>query len=67
MLLPIAGRLSSKAWFDVGRFLGPSISEFYRRLPLADQVVLWRRAGLRSVGVRRMSLGGGVVIWGIKS
>ncbi len=64
--LPLAGRLVSRSWFEVGRFLGPSVSGFYRRCPLTDQLAMWRAAGVRDVAARPMSLGGGVVIWGTK-
>ncbi len=64
--LPAAGRLVSRGWYDVGRFLGPSIREFYARWPLERQLELWRDAGIVDVQARRMSLGGGVVIWGIR-
>ncbi|HTZ63872.1 MAG TPA: class I SAM-dependent methyltransferase [Solirubrobacteraceae bacterium] len=60
--LPVLGRLCSPAWGDVGRFLGPSISGFYERHPLPELVALWRAAGLEDVRVRRISLGGGIVI-----
>jgi demethylmenaquinone methyltransferase/2-methoxy-6-polyprenyl-1,4-benzoquinol methylase len=61
-LLPVAGRLLSPGWRDVGRFLGGSIREHYRRFPrVAD---LWRAAGVEDVRERRLSLGGGVVTWG---
>jgi demethylmenaquinone methyltransferase / 2-methoxy-6-polyprenyl-1,4-benzoquinol methylase len=62
--LPALGRIDSRGWFEAGRFLGPSIEGFYRSYPLARQVELWRAAGIGDVHVRRMSLGGGVVIWG---
>jgi demethylmenaquinone methyltransferase/2-methoxy-6-polyprenyl-1,4-benzoquinol methylase len=62
--LPVLGRLASRSWFEVGRFLGPSIEGFYRDYPLRRQLELWRAAGIGRVEVRRMSLGGGVVIWG---
>ena len=64
--LPVAGRAVSRAWYDVGRFLGPSIREFYERWPLEAQLALWRDAGISDVRARRMSLGGGVVISGIR-
>jgi demethylmenaquinone methyltransferase / 2-methoxy-6-polyprenyl-1,4-benzoquinol methylase len=64
--LPVLGRLISKSWYEVGRFLGPSISGFYRRHPLQEQLSMWREAGLPDVRARVMSLGGGVVIWGTK-
>jgi len=62
--LPALGRLASKGWYDVGRFLGPSIRGFYERWPLERQLELWREAGVTDVRARRMSVGGGVVIWG---
>ena len=62
--LPAFGRLISRDWHQVGRFLGPSITGFYRRLPLQQQLTLWREAGITSVEAKVMSLGGGVVIWG---
>jgi demethylmenaquinone methyltransferase/2-methoxy-6-polyprenyl-1,4-benzoquinol methylase len=64
--LPAAGRLVSQGWYDVGRFLGPSIRGFYERWPLERQLELWRAAGITGVQARRMSLGGGVVIWGTR-
>jgi demethylmenaquinone methyltransferase/2-methoxy-6-polyprenyl-1,4-benzoquinol methylase len=63
--LPALGRLGGKEWYDVGRFLGPSIEGFYSRWPLQRQLELWHQAGIESVRARRMSLGGGVVIWGV--
>jgi demethylmenaquinone methyltransferase/2-methoxy-6-polyprenyl-1,4-benzoquinol methylase len=62
--MPVLGRLISRDWYEVGRFLGPSISDLYRRLPLDRQLELWRRAGIDEVQARVMSFGGGVVIWG---
>jgi demethylmenaquinone methyltransferase/2-methoxy-6-polyprenyl-1,4-benzoquinol methylase len=62
--LPLAGRLLSPGWHEVGRFLGPSIRDFEARLPLERQLELWSEAGLEDVRARRLSLGGGVVVWG---
>ena len=62
--LPAAGRVISRGWYDVGRFLGPSIRGFYERWPLQHQLELWQQAGIADVRARRMSVGGGVVIWG---
>ena len=64
--LPLAGRLVSPGWHEVGGFLGPSIRGFYERLPLDAQLALWRNAGIADVQVKRLSVGGGVVIWGIR-
>jgi len=60
--LPTLGRLASREWAQVGRFLGPSIRGFYERHPLEQIVGYWQQAGLENVSVRRMSLGGGVVM-----
>lgn len=65
-VMPLVGGLVSRSWHDVGRFLGPSISKFYDRYPLEDQLTMWRAAGLSGVQARVMSLGGGVVVWGSK-
>jgi demethylmenaquinone methyltransferase / 2-methoxy-6-polyprenyl-1,4-benzoquinol methylase len=62
--LPLAGRLISPGWREVGDFLGPSIEELWARLPLARLLELWARAGIEDVRYRRLSLGGGIVIWG---
>ena len=66
-VLPVAGAATGgREWFTVGRFLGPNISAHYRRYPLAWTIDAWRAAGLDDVVVRRMSLGGGLVMWGTK-
>jgi demethylmenaquinone methyltransferase/2-methoxy-6-polyprenyl-1,4-benzoquinol methylase len=54
----------SPGWHEVGRFLGPSIRSFYERLPLDRLLGLWADAGIEDVRARRLSLGGGIVIWG---
>jgi demethylmenaquinone methyltransferase/2-methoxy-6-polyprenyl-1,4-benzoquinol methylase len=65
LLLPAGGWLTGgKAWWDVGRFLGPNISSHYRRYPVSWTVDAWRQAGMVDVGTRAMSLGGGLVMWG---
>ena len=63
-VLPAAGRIVSPGWHDVGDFLGDSIREFWRRYPLERQLELWRAAGIEDARYRRLSLGGGIVIWG---
>lgn len=64
-VLPLAGLLTGgPEWYRVGRFLGPSISGHYREHPLPAIVAAWEAAGIDGVTVRRMSLGGGLVMWG---
>lgn len=65
--LPVLGRLVSPDWMEVGRFLGPSIRGFYARHPVERIVEYWREAGLEDVQVRRMSLGGGIVMSATRS
>jgi demethylmenaquinone methyltransferase/2-methoxy-6-polyprenyl-1,4-benzoquinol methylase len=65
--LPAAGRVVSPGWHEVGRFLGPSIRGFYERYPLPELLALWHDAGLRDIRARRLSLGGGLVVWGTRA
>jgi demethylmenaquinone methyltransferase/2-methoxy-6-polyprenyl-1,4-benzoquinol methylase len=68
LILPVGGHLTGgKEWFAVGRFLGPNISAHYRRYPLSWTMEAWRKAGFVDVEVRKMSLGGGLVMWGRRS
>jgi demethylmenaquinone methyltransferase / 2-methoxy-6-polyprenyl-1,4-benzoquinol methylase len=64
VLLPAAGRTIDPGWHEVGGFLGGSIREFWRRYPIEAQLELWHAAGVEDVKYRRLSLGGGIVIWG---
>jgi demethylmenaquinone methyltransferase/2-methoxy-6-polyprenyl-1,4-benzoquinol methylase len=65
LLLPAGGLLlGGPEWYRVGRFLGPNISSHYRRYPVSWTVRAWQKAGFTEVGVRIMSLGGGLVMWG---
>jgi demethylmenaquinone methyltransferase/2-methoxy-6-polyprenyl-1,4-benzoquinol methylase len=66
-VLPLAGAAAGgRSWYRVGRFIGPSITYHYVRHPVAEHVASWQAAGLRGVGVRLMSFGGGLVMWGTK-
>jgi demethylmenaquinone methyltransferase/2-methoxy-6-polyprenyl-1,4-benzoquinol methylase len=65
--LPVLGRIASREWMEVGRFLGPSIRGYYARHPLQRIVGYWNAAGFEQVLVRRMSFGGGVVMSGVKA
>jgi demethylmenaquinone methyltransferase/2-methoxy-6-polyprenyl-1,4-benzoquinol methylase len=66
-VLPLAGRVISPGWHEVGRFLGGSIRELWARAPQERQLGWWADAGVVDVRVRRLSLGGGVVVWGRKA
>ena len=62
--LPAAGTVLSPGWGGVGRFLGPSIRDFWRQWPEPRLLDAWREAGLEDVQARRLSVGGGIVVWG---
>jgi demethylmenaquinone methyltransferase / 2-methoxy-6-polyprenyl-1,4-benzoquinol methylase len=62
--LPLAGAVLSPGWRSVGSFLGSSIRDFYERVPESRLLELWRDAGIEDVQARRLSLGGGIVVWG---
>jgi demethylmenaquinone methyltransferase / 2-methoxy-6-polyprenyl-1,4-benzoquinol methylase len=66
LAMPAIGTVVSPAWRHTGRFLGPSVSEFWRRAPLPEQVRWWQEAGLRHVRSRTLSLGVAVVMWAVK-
>ncbi len=67
LVLPIGGLITGgPEWFRVGRFLGPNISGHYRKYPLSWTQEAWREAGFENVGVRVMSIGGGLVMWGTR-
>ena len=65
-VLPFAAGLTSRGWRDVGGFLGPSISRLHREYPVERIREMWLNLGMREVQVKRLSLGGGVVMWGNK-
>jgi demethylmenaquinone methyltransferase / 2-methoxy-6-polyprenyl-1,4-benzoquinol methylase len=67
VVLPLAGTILRAGWNEVGGFLGGSIRAFWARYPLERQLELWRAAGVRDVQARRLSLGGGVVVWGARA
>jgi len=65
--LPLAGRVLRHGWSEVGDFLGGSIREYWELYPLERQLELWHAAGISDVSVCRLSLGGGVVMWGTRA
>jgi demethylmenaquinone methyltransferase/2-methoxy-6-polyprenyl-1,4-benzoquinol methylase len=64
--LPVLGRAISPGWGEVGTFLGPNIRGFWDRHPVEEVVAAWRGAGIDGVQGRRLSLGGGLVLWGTR-
>ena len=66
-VLPLAGRALRSGWREVGDFLGGSIRAYWEAYPIARQLDFWHAGGLDKLEVRRLSLGAGVVIWGVKA
>jgi len=66
-IMPLVGGAVSTGWYRTGRFLGRSISDFYRQYPLPVQVRMWQEAGLHRVRTKRMSMDAAIVTWGIKA
>jgi demethylmenaquinone methyltransferase/2-methoxy-6-polyprenyl-1,4-benzoquinol methylase len=65
--LPVLGRLVSPGWAEVGRYLRPSITAFDEVYPPGALRRLLIEAGAANVNTRRMSLGGGLVAWGVRA
>lgn len=66
-VLPVAGRVLRQGWAEVGDFLGGSIRAFWTEYPIERQREIWEAVGVHGLEVRRLSLGGGVVMWGRKA
>jgi demethylmenaquinone methyltransferase/2-methoxy-6-polyprenyl-1,4-benzoquinol methylase len=64
LALPLAGRLVSPAWYEVGRFLGPNIEQLHSDEP--DLPGLWTAAGIDGATAIPMSFGAGLVMWGVR-
>jgi demethylmenaquinone methyltransferase / 2-methoxy-6-polyprenyl-1,4-benzoquinol methylase len=65
--LPVLGRLVSPGWAEVGRYLRPSITAFDAAYPPPALRELLLAAGAANVNTRRLSLGGGLVAWGVRA
>lgn len=66
-VLPVAGWITGgREWYRVGRFLGPSISQHYKAYSTGWTERMWAEKGMKNIGVRRMSLGVGLVMWAVK-
>ena len=64
IVLPAVGTVIRSGWWEVGRFLGTSIEGFSVKHPPDRLVGEWAAAGMEDIRYRRMSLGGGLVMWG---
>jgi demethylmenaquinone methyltransferase / 2-methoxy-6-polyprenyl-1,4-benzoquinol methylase len=64
LVLPVGTRFITPGWKEVGSFLGPSISDFFRRKPLSDIARMWSDSGINDVQTKILSWGGAFVMWG---
>jgi demethylmenaquinone methyltransferase/2-methoxy-6-polyprenyl-1,4-benzoquinol methylase len=64
--LPALGRLLSREWMEVGRFLGPSIEGFAAEHPPSRLAAEWEEAGIGQVRWLRLSFGAGLVMAGVR-
>jgi demethylmenaquinone methyltransferase/2-methoxy-6-polyprenyl-1,4-benzoquinol methylase len=64
--LPVAGVAFGREWWRVGRFLRGNITGFYARHPPPALLELWSAAGIERVQAKPLSLGGGLVVWGVR-
>jgi demethylmenaquinone methyltransferase / 2-methoxy-6-polyprenyl-1,4-benzoquinol methylase len=62
--LPAAGLVAGGGWYRTGRFLGPSIEQFWDEHPLEQVLGWWRDAGMEQLRAQRLSVGGAVIIRG---
>jgi demethylmenaquinone methyltransferase/2-methoxy-6-polyprenyl-1,4-benzoquinol methylase len=65
-LLPLASRVVSPGWAEVGGFLGNSITGFHQDYPYQRLVKDWRQAGLADVSIRHLPLGGAFIASAIR-
>jgi demethylmenaquinone methyltransferase / 2-methoxy-6-polyprenyl-1,4-benzoquinol methylase len=65
--LPVLGRVVSPGWAEVGRYLRPSIMAFGAAYPPGVLRAMLVEAGGADVSVRLLSLGGGLVAWGVRA
>jgi len=67
LVLPLGGAVLSPSWMRVGAFLGRSIRGFHHQWPEQRLADLWRECGFPQVAGKRLSLGGALVMWGVKA
>ena len=66
--LPAAGAVVSPGWHEVGSFLGPSIRDFWTEWPRAARSSTpGARRASPTPRARRLSVGGGIVVWGTRA
>ena len=65
-ILPTLALPASQGWHRVSRFLGPSISRFWKRYPVDELAAMWRQNGFPVVEIKHLFGGAAIVMWGKK-
>jgi demethylmenaquinone methyltransferase/2-methoxy-6-polyprenyl-1,4-benzoquinol methylase len=67
VVMPVMTIPGSRGWHRMGRFLGPSISDFCHRYPVDRLAAIWREHGIPLVEKRPLLKGVAIVMWGTKA
>jgi demethylmenaquinone methyltransferase/2-methoxy-6-polyprenyl-1,4-benzoquinol methylase len=66
VVMPVMTIPVSRGWHRMGRFLGPSISDFCQRCPVERIATIWHDNGIPLVETRPLLKGVAIVMWGTK-
>jgi demethylmenaquinone methyltransferase/2-methoxy-6-polyprenyl-1,4-benzoquinol methylase len=66
VVMPIVTIPGSRGWHRMGRFLGPSISDFCHRYPVDRIAAIWRENSFSVVEIKHLLRGAAIVMWGTK-
>jgi demethylmenaquinone methyltransferase/2-methoxy-6-polyprenyl-1,4-benzoquinol methylase len=66
VVMPIVTIPGSRGWHRMGRFLGPSISDFCHRYPVDRLATIWRENSFSVVEIKHLLRGAAIVMWGTK-
>jgi demethylmenaquinone methyltransferase/2-methoxy-6-polyprenyl-1,4-benzoquinol methylase len=66
VVMPIVTIPGSRGWHRMGRFLGPSISDFCHRYPVDRIAAIWCENSFSVVEIKHLLRGAAIVMWGTK-
>jgi demethylmenaquinone methyltransferase/2-methoxy-6-polyprenyl-1,4-benzoquinol methylase len=66
VVMPVMTIPVSRGWHRMGRFLGPSISDFCHRYPVDRLAAIWRENSFSVVEIKHLLRGAAIVMWGTK-
>jgi demethylmenaquinone methyltransferase/2-methoxy-6-polyprenyl-1,4-benzoquinol methylase len=66
VVMPIVTIPGSRGWHRMGRFLGPSISDFCHLYPVDRLAAIWRENSFSVVEIKHLLRGAAIVMWGTK-